>query len=89
MPTTTATECLSSLGRIVFIFAHTSLAVVDLPLPGTPAMPTMYLAVNVKRLLHDNSRRKASASLAYGCAPYLRSEYVNSEASNSLSAKFV
>jgi len=72
MPTTTATECLSSLGRIAFIFAHTSLAVVDLPLPGTPAMPTMYLAF--KDLFYDNSRRKASASLAHGCAPYLRSE---------------
>ncbi len=50
-------------------------------------MPTMYLAF--KNCFHDNSRRKASASLAYGCAPYLRSEYVNSDASNNLSAKFV
>ena len=43
MPIATATCLPSRRGRIALILAATAVAVVDLPEPGMPAMPTMSL----------------------------------------------
>ena len=84
MPIATATCLPSRRGRIALILAATAVAVVDLPEPGMPAMPTMSLHIIWATLISCRSRICRGNHIERTIAGRLYLLCVRSEASSAL-----